>query len=179
MPVTTFARRCAEAMFELAREIGKLEECFSELTEIAKLAADPEIVAFTENTKVPLDLKLKLLRERLTGVSQLTLNLASFLVAKGRFRELDEIVQTYRRLLDEQNGIKHAEIITAVPLTETEKDNFKRHLESATGGTVVLNLKVDPSIIGGFIARVDSTLIDGSVRSRLQALKSTMAGSRR
>ncbi len=179
MLATTFARRCAEAMFELARENGKLEEWRSELTEIAKLATDPEIVAFAENTKIPLHSKLELLRERLTGISQLPLNLAYFLIARGRFRELEQVVQAYGRLLDEQYGIKHAEVVTAIPLSETERENIKKYLESVTGGEVVLNLKVDPNIIGGFIARVDSSLIDGSIRTRLQALKKTLAGAGR
>lgn len=176
MPATTFARRCAEAMFELAKENGKLEEWHSELTEMAKLAAEPEITKFAENTKIPLDFKLKLLRERLTGISQLPLNLACFLIAKGKFRELEQVVQSYGRLLDEQRGIKHAEVITAIPLSDAERENIKKYLESATGGKVVLNLEVDPDIIGGFIARVDSSLIDGSIRSRLQALKKTLSG---
>lgn len=175
MPETTFSRRCAEAMFELAKESGKPEEWYSELAEIAKLAADPEIVAFAENTKIPLDSKLRLLRERLTGISEIPLNLAYFLIAKGRFKELGQVVQAYRRLLDEQYGIKHAKVVTAIPLSEAEKENIKKYLESLTGGKVVLNLEVDPDIIGGFIARVDSSLIDGSIRTRLQALKKTLA----
>ncbi len=179
MPITTFAKRCAEAMFALARENDKLEEWYSELVEMARLAAEPEIVAFTENTKIPLDIKLKLLRERLTGVSQLPLNLAYFLIAKGKFRELGQVVQAYGRLLDEQHGIKHAEVITAIPLDESEQENIRKYLESVTGGKVILNLEVDPGIIGGFIARVDSSLIDGSIRAKLQALKKTLAGAER
>jgi len=166
-------------MFALARESDKLEEWYSELTEMAKLATDPEILAFTENTKISLDTKLRLLQERLTGISQLPLNLACFLIAKGKFRDLGQVVQAYRRLLDEQHGIKHAEVITAIPLSEIEKENIRKYLESVTGGKVVLNLEVDLNIIGGFVARVDSSLIDGSIRAKLQALRKTLAGAER
>lgn len=171
MPVTTFAKRCAQAIFELAQENSKLEEWRSELEEIAQLAADREVVSFIENTKIPLDFKIKLLRERLTKVSQLPLNLACFLVTKGRFRDFDQIVQAYERLLSEQRGIKHAEVITAIPLDEVEEENIKKYLESVTGGRVFLKLSVDPNILGGFVARVNSSLIDASIRTKLQTLR--------
>jgi F-type H+-transporting ATPase subunit delta len=166
-------------MFELAKESGKLDQWRSELGEIARLAADPEIVTFMENTKVPLDRKMKVLSERLTGISQMPLNLAFFLIAKGKFRDLPEVVQAYEELLDEQYGIKHAKVISAIPLTEAEKENIKQYLESIAGGKVVLTLEVKPDIIGGFIARVNSTLIDGSIRARLEALRKNLVGAGR
>jgi F-type H+-transporting ATPase subunit delta len=177
--VTTFAKRCAQAIFELARENGKLEEWRSELKEIAQLATDPEIVSFIENTKISTELKMKLLRERLAKTSQLPLNLAYLLIAKGKFREFDQIIQAYEQLLNEQYGIKHAEVITATPLTETEKENIRQYLESVIGEKVVLTLEVNPEIIGGFIARVNSSLIDGSIRTRLQALRKNLIGAGR
>ncbi len=177
--VTTFAKRCAQAIFELAKENGKLEEWRSELKEIAQLATDPEIVSFIENTKISTELKMKLLRERLAKTSQLPLNLAYLLIAKGKFREFDQVIQAYEQLLNEQYGIKHAEVITATPLTEIEKENIRQYLESVIGEKVVLTLEVNPEIIGGFIARVNSSLIDGSIRTRLQALRKNLIGARR
>lgn len=177
--VTTFAKRCAQAVFELAQENGKLEEWRSELKEIAQLATDPETMSFIENTKISLELKMKILRERLAKTNQLPLNLAYFLIAKGRFRELNQIIQAYEQLLNEQYGIKHAEVITATPLTEAEKENIRQYLESVIGGKVVLTLEVNPEIIGGFIARVNSSLIDSSIRTRLQTLKKNLAGAGR
>jgi len=179
MPLTTFAKRCAQAMFELARENGKLDEWRPELQEIAQLAADPEIAAFMENTKVPLEQKMKALSERLTGISHLPLNLAYFLIAKGKFRDLPEVVRAYEELLDEQYGIRHAKVISAVPLTEAEKESVKQYLESIAKGKVVLTLEVKPDIIGGFVARVNSTLIDGSIRTRLEALRKALVGAGR
>ncbi len=175
--VTTFAKRCAQAIFELAKENGKLEEWRPELKEIAQLAADPEIVSFIENTKISTELKMKLLRERLAKISQLPLNLACLLIAKGKFREFDQVIQAYEQLLNEQYGIKHAEVITATPLTETEKENIRQYLESVIGEKVALTLEVNPEIIGGFIARVNSSLIDGSIRTRLQALRKNLIGA--
>jgi len=90
---------------------------------------------------------------------------------KGRIKNAEQIADEYDNLLDEQRGIKHAVVTTAVPLDETDKQKITGQLEKITGRKVTVKLKVNPSILGGMVARIEDTLIDGSIRNRLDLLR--------
>jgi F-type H+-transporting ATPase subunit delta len=97
------------------------------------------------------------------------------LLTKDRLDILADIADEYQRLLDSRRGIEQAEVTTAVPLDDEAKLKLSQRLGDIVGKQIVLKLKVDPSIIGGFVARVAGKLIDGSTRAKLAALKKEMA----
>ena len=97
-------------------------------------------------------------------------NLALLLVGKDVLRLADDIASEYRLLFDAYRGIEHAEVTTAVPLDEKDKEAISNRIGEIMGRKVTLDMQVDPSIIGGFIARIGDMLIDGSVRQNLDAL---------
>jgi len=174
MPITTSARRYAQAVFELAQESDKLEEWRQDLRKIAELVEDTEFMALMENPKLPLEVKTKLAQERLKGINPLAMNLVCLLVTKGRLKNADQIAEEYKRLLNNYYGIAVAEVTTAIPLDEADKEKLNRHLEAVAGRKVTITLQVDPAILGGFVARIEDTLIDGSLRSKLGELKKTL-----
>ncbi|HIE17030.1 MAG TPA: ATP synthase F1 subunit delta [Dehalococcoidia bacterium] len=174
MPVTTSARRYAQAVFELAQESDKLQQWRQDLRKIAELVEDTEFIALVENPKLPFEVKTKLVQERLKGIDQLARNLVCLLVAKGRLKNADQIANEYERLLNDYCGIAVAEVVTAIPLDEVDKEELNRHLEAIAGRKVNITLQVDPAILGGFVARIDDTLIDGSLRNKLSELKKTL-----
>jgi F0F1-type ATP synthase delta subunit len=88
-----------------------------------------------------------------------------------------QIAEEFRVLLDEQRGIAWAEVLTAIPLDEEQKRRVAARLGEVTGKQVNVDAAVDPSILGGLIARIGDTLIDGSTRSRLLALKKELMGA--
>ena len=102
------------------------------------------------------------------------MNLAYLLVARGRLRIVEDIVDEYRRLVDEHRGIAHAEVAAAIPVDEEVKDRLISRLGSLVGREIVLKVKVDPSLIGGIIARIGDKIIDGSTRSRLVSLRESL-----
>ena len=172
------AKRYAEAALLLARE-GRSEEAWSAgLGAMAVLFGDPQARAMLENARVPLADKLKLVEGALAGVDPLVLNLARLLLRRGRTALGPQIAKAFQELLDEERGISHAVVTTAVPLSEEESQAVARRLSELTGRQVVVETRVDESLLGGLVARIGDRLIDGSTRTRLAALKRQMEGAR-
>ena len=176
---TISARRYARAVFEIAREENELEGWQSSLSKLVEAMQDSEIASLLESPKLPFDLKTELIEEKLGGINPLALNLAYLLVSKDRLKDIDQIAAEYERLLGYYYGIKHVEVITAVPLDDAAKQGFKRHLETISGGEVRISLQVDPDIVGGFIAKIDDSLIDASIRNKLSMLRRSLGEARR
>jgi len=168
------ARRHAQAAFQIALERGELDIWRGDLKRISDAMKDPLLVAFLESPKIHFEEKVRILRQRLEGISPLAMNLAFLLVAKGRLGIIDDMVLEYERLLDEHRGIAHAEVATAIPLDSDQEDKLAYRLSEMMGKEIVLTAKVDPSIIGGLIVRVGDKLIDGSTKSRLRALRQSL-----
>jgi F-type H+-transporting ATPase subunit delta len=165
------AKRHAQAVFQLALDSNEVESWRAQLKTVAATLTDPELAAILENPKVHLSDKVQLINGCLPGLNELVLNFAYLLVARQRMSILDQIVAEYERMADAHQGLEHAEVITAIPLDEEDKEKLTERLAKLTGRQIVLAADVDPAIIGGFIARVGDKLIDGSTRARLEALK--------
>ncbi|TET40870.1 MAG: ATP synthase F1 subunit delta [Dehalococcoidia bacterium] len=170
----TSGKRYAQAAFELAVERNELQSWQESLKRIAEITADTKLVAWLESPKIPFDVKKGLLEERLGEVYALALNLACLLVSKGRLRIAGNILREYDRLLDAYYGIEHADIVTALPLDEEDKQRLSRQLGEMMGRKIVIDAQVDPSVVGGFIAKIGDTLIDASIRNKLEALSKSL-----
>ena len=171
-----YARRYSQAVFQIALERGELDRWQSDLRKIVSLGEDAAFTALLESPKLHFDDKARLLSERLGGIGPLALNLVYLLVAKGRLSLVGEIADEYQRLLDSYRGIEQAEVITAIPLDDEAKLRLVERLETIIGKKVVIKPEVDSSLIGGFVARIGGKLLDGSTRSRLEALKRELSG---
>lgn len=169
------ARRHAQAVFQIALETGQLDRWQSDLEAMAGVLQDAEVVAFLENPRISHERKTELLRVALRGVAPAALNLARLLAAKNRLRMVPNLTTEYRRLVHIQKGIVQVDVVAAVPLTEPEKERIGRGVAAITGKTVMLDLKIDPEIIGGLVVRMEDKLMDGSVRTRLRDLRRSLA----
>ena len=89
-----------------------------------------------------------------------------------------DIADEYQRLLDSHRGIEQAEVTTAIPLDDEDKQRLAEYLGAVVGKKVMLKPKVDSGLIGGIVARVGDKLLDGSTRSKLAALREQLAGAR-
>ncbi len=174
MPKITSGKRYAQAAFELAVERNELENWQQGLREIADLTKDEEIMALLQNPRLPFDAKKSLLQKRLGEITPLVFNLALLLVSKGILRRGGDILQQYNALLDAHHGIERAKVTAALPLVDQESEAISRRLGEIVEHKVVIDAQVDPSIIGGFIARVGDMLIDGSIRQRLETLRKSL-----
>jgi len=171
-----YARRYAQAVFDIAREKKELDRWQSDLGKVADLSEDATVMAILEHPKVRFEDKAKLLAERLGDIEPLALNLAYLLVTRGRLAMIGDIAGEYRRLLDSYHGIERAEVTTAVALDEEEKRRLGEQLGVVVGKKVVLETKVDKGLIGGIVARVGGKLLDGSTLNQLTAMRKILAG---
>jgi len=174
MANSTYARRYSQAVFRIALEGKELNRWQSDLRKIAGLVKDEALFTLLENPEVSFDNKAKVLSERLGDINPQALKLVSLLVSKGRLGMISDIADEYQRLVDNYHGIEGAEVAevtTAIPLDDEDKLRLAQRLTSLLGKPIVLKPKVEPSLIGGIIIRVGDKLIDGSISSKLQALK--------
>ena len=173
------ARRHAQAVFQIALERDELEKWRGELRDISDVLTDPELLKVLESPKVSLKEKMGLVESCLPGIGDLALNLAYLLVARGRLGIIEEVASEYERLVGVHQGVEQAEVVTAIPLTAEEEDRLAEQIGSLTGNKVLVKTNVDTGIIGGFTARIGDRLIDGSIRSRVEALRRSLIESRR
>jgi len=175
------ARRYARALFELAREEGRipeigqaldaLAEAFREVPGLAAVLSNP---AYTRTDRKELASRLVDEQLRLTPVLK---NLLHLLIENGRVHDLPSIADRYRDLADEAAGRAHVILRSAAPLSAEDLSRVEAGLSRVTGKQVTLEVQVDPSLIGGLAAQVGSLVFDGSVRAQLEAMKQELGRS--
>jgi F-type H+-transporting ATPase subunit delta len=117
----------------------------------------------------------RLLKSR---VPEGVVKLAALLARKGRVDRLPAVAAEYRRLLDRRRGIVEARVTSAAPLSGDETEQLRDWVTRLTGRTVDLDVGVDEALIGGLTIRVGDTLLDASVRGRLERLRNQLTASR-
>lgn len=176
MPTGSAGRRYAQAIFALASEQNKLEQWSQDLATIVSVLGEEEVQNFLQNPKTSRDSKLQFVTNMLSGrISPEAFNLARLLVQRERQSYIAGINEEFVRLWNQQRGIVEAEVTVAENLSPDEEKAIQQKLSAITGKTVTIRTRVDPGILGGLVARVGDTLIDGSVRTRLQNLKKQLA----
>jgi F-type H+-transporting ATPase subunit delta len=176
MPRISSAKRYAQAVFGLALERNEFESWQEGLRKIVDLTTDKKLMALLENPSLSFAAKKSLLQERLGKINPLALNLALLLVSKGLLWRSMDLLEKYNEFLDAHRGIERAKVTTALPLADEERTAISQRLGKMVEHKVVVDAQVEPSIIGGFIARIGDMLIDGSVHQKLETLKRTLVG---
>lgn len=110
------------------------------------------------------------------GLDPLTRNFLNVVIDHERMNVLSEIVEAFQELLNERLGVAVADVSTARPLREDEKQELAGALRAKTGKQVRMNFSLDPNLIGGVVARIGSTIYDGSVRGSLERLRAELVG---
>jgi F-type H+-transporting ATPase subunit delta len=167
-------KRYAQAAFELASEKNEFESWQEGLKKMADLTTDKKLMALLENPNLSFAAKKSLLQERLAEINPLASNLAFLLVSKGILKRSGDISQKYNELLDAHRGVERAKVTTALSLGDKERDAISRRLGEIVERKVVVDAQVDPSIVGGFIARIGDMVIDGSIHQKLETLKRSL-----
>jgi F-type H+-transporting ATPase subunit delta len=166
----------ARALFEIARAEGTLDEVEDELFRFARSyeSSDSLRSALTDDM-VPAAKRQAIIEDLLGGkATSTTTQLVSMVVGSGRGRDLPAIIDNLVERAASSKSLAVAEVRTAVPLNSDQQARLTAALANATGKQVTLKTIVDPSIIGGVVATVGDTVIDGSVRTRVEQLKSRL-----
>ena len=166
----------ARALFEIARAEGTLDEVEDELFRFARSyeSSDALRSALTDEM-VPAAKRQAIVEDLLGGkATSTTTQLVSMVVGSGRGRDLPAIIDQLVARASSSKNLAVAEVRSAVALTGDQQARLAAALANATGKAVNLKTIVDPSIIGGIVATVGDTVIDGSVRTRLDQLTSRL-----
>lgn len=166
----------ARALFEVARAEGTLDEVEDELFRFARsFESSDELRTALTNELVPAAKRQAIVEDLLGGkATSTTTQLISMVVGSGRGRELPAIIDRLVQRAANSKNLEVAEVRSAVALTDDQHDRLKAALANATGKQVTLKVVVDPTIIGGIVATVGDSVIDGSVRTRVDQLKSRL-----
>jgi len=160
----------AQAIFQIAEAEDALEAVENELYRFGKAVeqqsqlrdalTDPALPA--ERKKAVID---DILGDR---ASKHTVSILGFLIDQGRTRELGGIIDELARVAAERRQRAVAEVRSAIPLDDEHRRRLTEALERATGKKIELKVLVDPSVVGGLVARVGDQVIDGTIRRRLE-----------
>ena len=166
----------AHALFEAALEKDRLEPVREQLAQIVAAEAEvPELRELLRNPQLDPRARTAALEELLAGGDELLRNFLLVLADKGRAGQLEEIAAEFERLIAEHEGILHAELTTAVELSDAEASKLLGEIEEASGRKVEASRAVDPDLIGGIVLQVGSHRLDASVRGRLERLRRELA----
>jgi F-type H+-transporting ATPase subunit delta len=169
------ARRYAEAAFQVAERDGTVDAWRRELQDAATIIAVPAIGHTLADPSVALETRHATVEETFARVaSRPVLNLIQLMLRRGRIEDLPHVAAEFRRLDNVRQGITIATATSAAPLSADDLAALTHRLEAFTGGKIELDVKVDPSLLGGLVVQVGDRLIDGSVRGRLERLRNQL-----
>jgi len=172
MPRATSSRRFAQAIFQLAIDAGQIDSWIDDLTIIANALENQMFSEFLDAPQVSVEHKVEIIRKALgSSVNPMPINLISLLASRNITNIIPDIVIHYQLLIDVYKGVERAEIVSAVPLGDAEHKSVIDLLQIIVGKEVRLEARVEPQILGGFIARVGDHLIDGSTKTKLDQMR--------
>ena len=170
------AKRYARALMDVLFP-EKSEDGYYQLQSFASLLVEqPDCRRFLQNPSLAGERRNRLLKEisDALGFDRRVANFVSILTDRNRLPLLEEIIREYQMLMDERLGIARARITAARPLDSVQQRELIGKLEEITGKHIRMEVSIDPSLIGGVVAQVGSTVYDGSVRQQLLAFKNRL-----
>jgi F-type H+-transporting ATPase subunit delta len=180
MAAATAPRRYARALFSLASEDNTVAAVRAELRSLgALLEASPELRDVLLQPLHPAAERRRVLEgvaEKL-GASSLLRRFYAYLIDQRRLVAFDQIEAEFIRLSDEAAGKRKARVKSARPLSAEQQARIARALSARAGRAVELEVEVDPALVGGLVAQIGDTVYDGSLRTQLTQLRSTLLGN--
>ncbi len=170
--------RYAQALYELADEQKATEQVAADLSTFSALIAEsPDLQRFIKSPAFSAEDQVKALVALLArvGISGIAANFLKLVAAKRRLFAVADMIADYNKLHDFAKGLSRAQVIVAEPLKDEHVTALKTALAELTGGkSVEIGVKVDPSILGGLIVRLGSRMVDGSLKTKLNSIRTRM-----
>lgn len=181
MPKSAAARRYAKALFSLAQEEGRIDAARSEISGLTELLeASPELRDVLFRPLHPVAQRKAVLADVAAriGLSPTVRHFLALLLDHGRMDQLFEVRTELERLAAEAAGRLDAEVVAAADLAPEQLERLRRALSARTRRDVQLQVRIDPSILGGVVAKVGDLVFDGSLRTQLGQLRATLMKGR-
>jgi F-type H+-transporting ATPase subunit delta len=173
---TTTVDAFVESIFSLAEAEGVLAQVESEFSSVVRaIDTSDDLRSKLNDELLPSDVRQQIVERLLEGKAhRLTAQLVALVIGSGHARSLRTIAERVSSKVAHGSGREVAEVRSAVALTDDQQRRLADALKKATGSDVNLKIIVDPSVVGGLVATVGDKVIDGSVRNRLDQLKSRL-----
>lgn len=165
--------RYAEALFEIAREQGNLDQLEAELRAVSSVVdSSRELQKVLYHPQITPEEKKEIVKNIFAGrVSQITASFLYLLIDHKREMFLKDIVSFFTEMANRARNLVEVQVTSAVELEKEEKKKLTEVMEKVTGKKVRAEYFVDPSLIGGVVVRVGDRVIDGSIRTRLASMR--------
>jgi F-type H+-transporting ATPase subunit delta len=177
-PTSGVAERYAQALFSLAQEqnvTDAVAEALGNFGEMIETA--PDLKRFVVSPVFSAEEQLRAITALLNqyGFGGVTANFIKLVAAKRRLFVLPDMIRAYTALNDKSKGVTKAQVTVAAPLSPDHSAALEEALRQVSGGqTVKVNVKVDPSIIGGIVVKLGSRMVDASLKTKLNSLRTRM-----
>ena len=175
--VSGVSGRYATALFELARDQNSIDAVKADLDKFdAMLGESADLKRLVRSPVFAADTQLKALSAVLdkAGISGTAANFLKVLTSNRRLFAVADVIRDFRALVARFKGEASAEVTVAEPLSDKNLDALKAALKNVSGKDVTLNVRVDPSIIGGLVVKLGSRMVDSSLRTKLNSIKHAM-----
>jgi F-type H+-transporting ATPase subunit delta len=175
--VSGVSGRYATALFELARDQKSVDSIKADLDRFEAMLADSaDLRRLVRSPVFAAEAQLRALSAVLdqAGISGVSANFLKVLTANRRLFAVADVIRAFRALVARFKGEATADVTVAETLNDKNLDALKTALKTVTGKDVALNVKVDPSIIGGLVVKLGSRMVDSSLRTKLNSIKHAM-----
>ena len=175
--VSGVSGRYATALFELARDQKSVDSVKADLDKFSALLNEsPDLLRLVRSPVFTADAQAKALEAVLAkaGIGGIAANFLKVLTKNRRLFAVADVIRAFRALVAQFKGEATAEVTVAEPLSDANLDALKAALKSVSGKDVDLNVKIDPSIIGGLVVKLGSRMVDSSLRTKLNSIKHAM-----
>jgi F-type H+-transporting ATPase subunit delta len=175
--VSGVSGRYATALFELARDEKSVDAILADLNQFDALLSDSaDLKRLVRSPVFSAEVQMKALDAVMdkAGISGTSAKFLRVLTANRRLFAVSDVIRAFRALVANFKGEATAEVTVAEQLNDKNLDALKAALKTVTGKDVALNVKVDPSIIGGLVVKLGSRMVDSSLRTKLNSIKHAM-----
>ena len=166
----------ARSLFQVAQENDKLDVVREQIGQFADvLADDHNLEVFFFSPYFSTQEKVEGLRKAVSDADPIVLNFLELLVENHRMPTLFRVRRAYERLWEQENQLLPVQIISAVELDDSVVKKIEERIADQTGQKIQTQTTVDPDVLGGLVVRVGNTVLDASVRHRLEQLRKEVA----
>ncbi len=177
-PTSGVAERYAQALFSLAQEqnvTDAVADALSNFAEMIEQSADLQRLVLSPVFSAEDQLKAVSALLDKYGFGGITANFIKLVASKRRLFVLPDMIRAFQALNDKAKGVTRADVTVAAPLSSDHNAALEQALREVSGGkTIKVNVNVDPSIIGGIVVKLGSRMVDGSVKTKLNSLRTRM-----
>ena len=167
-------KRYAQALFEIAEQQSLVDECSTSLESLLDVLDNDEAYRILNHPKISLTDKVDFMSQIKPECNKYVFNFIGLLISRGLFQYLHIVVNEFFSLVDQKKGKHKIELRIASVLNENKIEQITSHLKKFINADIVLNKKIDEELIGGLILLIEDTMIDGSLKTKLTQLGTSL-----